>query len=273
MKTKLIVLWCFVLGALSIKAQETIIEKDTIYTIEAPKSNDDEVEEDYESSDEGEDTVYTAHLYSIDSSNYPYLPITNLNDTLSKLKQNKDYWYVNAVFKDKTKKAANDDNNNNNGFINFLTSNTFKIIVWVLLIGLALTVLFIFLNENNIHFFKRKSKNLYQKSQEEVKDENIFETNFDIAIKNAVQQQNYTLATRLHYLQLLVLLHSKNKIIYSKEKTNLDYLFNLSGTSYYNDFATATRNYEFVWYGEFEISDIQFNKIEAVFNNLKNQIQ
>jgi hypothetical protein len=270
MKAKLFILFFLFFGVFSAIAQEAKIIEDSTKIEVTPNDGDDETLED-ETVIENEDSIYKAHLYYIDSANYPYLPINNLTDTLNKLKNQEEYWYVNAVFKDKTKK--NNVQNNNGFWSTFFASLAFRIIIWTLIIGVAITVLVLFFNENNISFFKRKSRNVNDASTNETKEENIFETDFDKAIELAKNSNDFPLATRLHYLHILLLLHQQGKIIYSKEKTNFDYLVSLGNTNLYKDFAKATRNYEFVWYGDFELNKDQYFIIETVFLNLKKQIQ
>jgi hypothetical protein len=89
---------------------------------------------------------------------------------------------------------------------------------------------------------------------EETMPEDIFAINYQREIDKAVGEGNYRLAVRLHFLQLLKNLSDRNIIRYQQDKTNLDYLFQLQSTRHYNDFFRITRNYEYSWYGQFEVS-------------------
>lgn len=266
MKTKFKLLFILVLCYFGSYSQQSVIIEDSI-NIDEFKDN---IEEQIDSV--ASDTIRKAYLYTIDSSDYPYKPITSLNDTLSKLKNSKEYWYVNAVFDDK-KPTTNISNDSNSGWLKFFQSSAFKIIIWALIIGVAITIIFLFLNENQISFFKRKSKAIADTTITDIQEENIFETNFTDRIEKAKLANDLATATRLHYLHVLLLLHQNGFIEYTKERTNFDYLMSLINSSFYKDFASATRNYEFVWYGDFELTKEQFNIIETVFINLKNKIQ
>lgn len=90
-------------------------------------------------------------------------------------------------------------------------------------------------------------------------------TDFQRLINTAIQQQNYRLAVRYYYLQSLQKLAAKSLIEYAPDKTNFEYLRELSGKKFRNDFAALTLNYEYAWYGEFEITAPVFEKIQQKF--------
>ena len=56
------------------------------------------------------------------------------------------------------------------------------------------------------------------------------------------------------------------------ERTNSDYLAQLYNTSYYKNFFRLTRNFEYVWYGKFDISAEAFQMIQQDYKNLKEQV-
>lgn len=84
-------------------------------------------------------------------------------------------------------------------------------------------------------------------------------------IEQAVRQQNYRLAVRYHYLQTLQKLAAKGAITFASDKTNQEYLYELSDKKYKKEFASLTLNYDYAWYGEFVISDGAFRTIEQKF--------
>jgi len=96
--------------------------------------------------------------------------------------------------------------------------------------------------------------------------ENIHELDFTDLIQKAVEQRNYRLAVRLYYLKTLKQLTDKSLIEWQPTKTNRSYLFELTQSPLYTDFERITQQFEFVWYGEFPVS-------EQVFGELKEQYQ
>jgi len=102
--------------------------------------------------------------------------------------------------------------------------------------------------------------------------ENIHEINFDEAIDEAARQRNYRLATRLLYLQTLKRLTDTGQISYKADKTNRQYVHELSGSPRQADFDELTRQFEFVWYGNFPIDESRFAAIQARFRQFMNSV-
>lgn len=122
-------------------------------------------------------------------------------------------------------------------------------------------------------FIKKNKTSEVEFTQEKDLPEDIFSIPYKEAIQKAMQQKNYRLAIRLHYLQLLKTLADKKIITYRPDKTNFDYLMQVRPTDHYNDFFKATRNYEYSWYGLFDISEEQYLKMEQVFENFYKRVK
>jgi hypothetical protein len=84
--------------------------------------------------------------------------------------------------------------------------------------------------------------------------EAIHAVDFTTALADAEAAANYRLAVRLGYLQVLRHLAERHLINWQPEKTNHHYLQELAGTRWAPDFATLTRQFEYVWYGELPIA-------------------
>jgi hypothetical protein len=80
------------------------------------------------------------------------------------------------------------------------------------------------------------------------------------------------MAVRLMYLRTLRDLSLRNVINYTHEKTNTDYLFQLSGSPYYKNFFRLTRDFDYTWYGHFPLSQESFSLIQNDFNSFKQQL-
>jgi len=87
-----------------------------------------------------------------------------------------------------------------------------------------------------------------------------------------VNAGDYRLAIRLMFLRLLKQLSQKKIIEYKQERTNFDYLSQLHATGFYNDFFRLTRNYEYTWYGKFEVSGETFGIIKSEFENFDRKL-
>jgi hypothetical protein len=142
-------------------------------------------------------------------------------------------------------------------------------------IACFITVLVMFLASNKVWLFAARTKKITAvEAQEDDTEGNIFEMDFDKRIEKALEAHDYRLATRLLFLRLLRGMAEGNIIKYSIDKTNMDYLFELGNTKYFKDFSTAARNYEYVWYGNFNIQQGQFvslrQRIEELNKLIKN---
>lgn len=95
--------------------------------------------------------------------------------------------------------------------------------------------------------------------------ENIHLFDFDAAIEEAVGQRNFRLAVRLLYLQTLKHLTDLGQIRYKSDKTNRQYVDELADSPLQAGFEALTRQFEFVWYGDFPINEAQFGLMHQQF--------
>ncbi len=88
---------------------------------------------------------------------------------------------------------------------------------------------------------------------------------FDKLIFQSKTNKNYRLAIRYLYLKTLHVLAASNLIAISSEKTNYQYIKEMSTHAGYKKFAALTSNYEYVWYGKFDVDQNLFERIENDF--------
>lgn len=99
-------------------------------------------------------------------------------------------------------------------------------------------------------------------------DEYIHETDLERFLREALAQQNYPLAIRLYFLQIIKSLSQNGAIQWSKEKTNRDYLREMRQHPLAQPFRVATHTFEYTWYGNAPLSRTDFEKMEPVFKSL-----
>ena len=181
---------------------------------------------------------------------------------IRKLKADKEFWYQN----EKIKKAKETDSGDS-----YSGSPVLQALLWLVIIGGFLTFLIIYLSNSNTGLF-RKSLDI---ANDEVNEENndIFSINFETEIDKAAKAENFRLATRLMFLQLLRRMSDAGIIKYSHDGTNLDYMMQLHGTPHYEDFFRLARHYEFSWYGQFGVDRDKFNVIKKAFDNFQHRLQ
>ena len=102
--------------------------------------------------------------------------------------------------------------------------------------------------------------------------ENIHEINFDDEIEKATANLNYRLAIRLLYLKCLKQLSDKNLIQWQIDKTNSAYQHELANQQQRQTFGLLTRQFEYVWYGDFTIDKNAFGNINLLFQNFNKQL-
>jgi hypothetical protein len=101
---------------------------------------------------------------------------------------------------------------------------------------------------------------------------NIHEITFDEEIERAINQRNYRLAVRLLYLRSLKQLSDAGLIHWQIEKTNSAYLSELNNDEYRSSFTVLTRQFEYVWYGDFPIDGSSFQNLNTLFVDFKNML-
>lgn len=97
--------------------------------------------------------------------------------------------------------------------------------------------------------------------------EDINAIDFDAEIENAVAKHNYRFAVRLLYLKCLKQLSDSGLIEWQIDKTNYAYINELKDADRKETFSHLTRQFEYVWYGEFMIDGSVYNTINQSFQD------
>jgi hypothetical protein len=148
-------------------------------------------------------------------------------------------------------------------------SNLLRTISFVILILIVLALVLVVLR--NIRLDSKVKKNtLLVQQVEEIDDIEQLET--ESLMSQALKAKNYRLAIRLVYLDLLKNLHESKIIRWKKDKTNLDYISELSNESFITEFRKITLGYELVWYGEREATENNYLSIKQVYETVYNQL-
>lgn len=236
---------------------QMVQELDPDHQDEAIKpEEEDEKEQDYflEKAEQNPDWKITSRRKLADS-------------TVRKMQADEDFWYANAIFEIKKKKE-----NKNQGYIPLGERTWFKTLIWFIIIGGFATILVLYLASSDVGLFRKKIITTSKQENEEEMPEDIFAINYQKEIDKAEMQGNYRLAVRLMFLKLLKTMSEKNVISYKQDKTNFDYLAQLHPTRYYKDFFRITRNYEYSWYGKFDVSEEAFSFIRQDVKQFEKQL-
>lgn len=144
-----------------------------------------------------------------------------------------------------------------------------KLIAYLGILAIViLLVRYIILNDVHLLFSKnpKKSVNIHDL------ENNIHEVDFDLLINDAVERKQHRFAIRYHFLRLLKAMSEKQIIDWHPDKTNREYLHEISSQQLKEDFDYLTYVYENIWYGEFEITEESFGKIAQKFNHTIRQL-
>jgi hypothetical protein len=143
------------------------------------------------------------------------------------------------------------------------------VLMALLLIGLGI-LLFTFMKNNGMSIFRKPQLigGLEEIQEEELHSAEEYEGKINAAIKAGDIRQ----AIRWWYLYTLFQLARKQLIVAGREKTNNDYLRSMRESPYYKKFATLTLDYEYIWYGGFEVSGENFKDINQQFRDFNNTL-
>lgn len=200
-----------------------------------------------------------------------YVPI----DSIDNWKKNKWFSYIKNI--DSLLKAKkngvkkNEKTASGPGLLDrFFSSGLLKITLWTLAGFFILFIIYrLFLTEG---LFTRASRSVSSELPEVDQEKVSGETDFDLLIEQAVQNNNYRQAVRYQYLKILHRMAGKNWIELAPDKTNFQYVCEVKNLGFQNDFASVTLSYEYVWYGEFDIDRGIYQKLESNFLSLHQKV-
>ncbi|EDP94990.1 DUF4129 domain-containing protein [Kordia algicida OT-1] len=146
---------------------------------------------------------------------------------------------------------------------NFLGEMTNLVYVLIIIVVVFFIVRAIMNGEGRWVFGKRSDKKIVNHEDVET---NIHIVNFKKLISEAIANNDYRLAVRYQYLDMLKKLSAAEIISYDPEKTNLEYTYEIKNDSMREQFQYTSYLYNYVWYGEFMIDKEQYEQAAHSFN-------
>lgn len=154
---------------------------------------------------------------------------------------------------------AEDDSGLNISWLGPLSS----IIFYGAIIAIIVVILMQIVRNTSFKFNPKRAPTPLQNT-EEIHD--ISELDTEALIAQAQRANDYKLAIRLYFLDLLKRLNANGVIVWTKDKTNRDYLSELFSKQYYFDeVRKLTLAYERVWYGEHIPTEERFRELTSEF--------
>ena len=192
---------------------------------------------------------------------------------VDELKKDDDYWYADLEpEKKKNPKKTDNQNGNQEERKSLFEQEWFKNLSWIIILCSFIAVVIWYLAASNIWIFRKAPKKILEEGVEEEVTDDIFAISYDNEIQKAVAAGNFRLAIRLWYLRILKELSERSIIDYRYGKTNSDYVAQLAGSRYYRDFFRLTRNFEYTWYGQFDLSAEAYEMMHNDFTQFKNSL-
>ena len=140
---------------------------------------------------------------------------------------------------------------------------TLKIVAGAIILYVIYLIVKIVLNkEGQWVFGKSSTKKIIEHDDIE---RNLQHVDFEKLIAATLRSGDQRLAIRYYYLWLLKKMSEKNIIDWNPEKTNSDYFYEIKNEALKQDFSYASYLYNYIWYGEFEITDAGFESIKKTF--------
>lgn len=138
-----------------------------------------------------------------------------------------------------------------------------RILAALLIIFVIYLIVKAILNKEGSWIFGRNSQSTIIDYTEIEK--NIHLIDFKKLITKAVENGEKRIATRYYYLWLLKKMSDSSIIEWHPEKTSTEYSYEIKNPEMKENFNYLSYLYNYIWYGEFEISDDVFNQTKNAF--------
>ena len=140
-------------------------------------------------------------------------------------------------------------------------------LMYALIIAIVLGLVWYILKARNAGMFKGEAVDVAEESEYIAFEENIHEIEFEDEITRAVRLGNYRKAVRLRFLNVLKDLTDRGHIQWRINKTNFEYIAEIQPqTALKKDFTDITLLYEYIWYGEFTITEKEYAHAASKFD-------
>lgn len=148
-----------------------------------------------------------------------------------------------------------------------LSFSVLKFILYALVAISIFYILYTIIIQSEFNYFIRRKNT---SKAETASWENVADyTDWDIALQKALDIPDYRLATRIMYLETLQTLHLAQLIKYEQEKTNWEYVTELGDTTFKKPFTLFTKYFDYVWYGNFVMTNENFEEIKNIYTLIK----
>lgn len=142
---------------------------------------------------------------------------------------------------------------------------------YLIIAGVAALVIYLGIKAEYLGFLVPNRNSRLTLDYENLK-EDIHAINFEQELEMAAEQGNYRLGVRLLYLRTLKQLTDRQFIDWKPDKTNQQYASELANQPFATAFNALTRDFDYVWYGDFPIDKAQFEALQADFGQFSRRV-
>jgi len=146
--------------------------------------------------------------------------------------------------------------------LDFLKTETSKIIFFTIIILILIFIAYSVIKNSNNIAAKLASVAIIN---EDNLDEHLIVADLNKLLLEAIEFQNFKLALRIYFLMIIKSLHGMNRIEWKKDKTNRDYLFEMSLSKDYISFKRVTLIFDKVWYSNLNLDYNQYSSLKPFF--------
>jgi hypothetical protein len=157
-----------------------------------------------------------------------------------------------------------------NALFAFFSRSFGKVLIWLLVIILLVFGIYKIFISDRFYLFEKEKRSSAGSPVENIED--ITDVNWEDRLQQALKANDFRLAVRYSYMWFLQLLQQQQLIQYRTDKTNYDYYSELADSAYKQPFRVLTREYEYAWYGHYDLSEAAFNDYMQTFNSLKHKL-
>lgn len=228
-------------------------EEMTDSVIVAPATDTSIVDSDQEVAEEATQVPVTPELRFVPDS------------VVKRIKGEKEFLYANDSTlwaKKEVKEESRHSKSMLDRFYDFFSGDTVRTITYIILGVLLVLLIYRIIVVNNL--FMTRASQSRAAADGELGSE-IDDTNLDARVQAAIAEKNYRAAVRFLFLKSLRGLNEKGWIRYNPQATNHEYISQVTPYGVGKELGFLTYLYEYVWYGEFALSEEQFNKVHQNF--------
>lgn len=144
-----------------------------------------------------------------------------------------------------------------------IISLTIKILSALIVIAVLIVFIRIYIRNRNRSLFGKRNEELTIDINDS--EQLIQLADFSSLIADHENKQAYRICVRLYFLWVLKSLKEQNAIVWLPDKTNSTYANELRDTDTKQTFNYLAYVYEYVWYGEFVLTDADYLKAKEAF--------